>query len=97
MMKRILLPEGVDTLLAFAKAIANVLEEKREELGIHQEVEARLRAGVAAATFAIRRYIAVPSAAKRSRKAMSYVAEARSGCERRLKRLAPSLVVLVHS
>ena len=55
-MKRFLLPDGADTLLAFAEAIARELAEKHEELGIHQEVEARLRAGIAAATFAIRRY-----------------------------------------
>ena len=55
-MKRFLLPDGADTLLAFAEATARELAEKHEELGIHQEVEARLRAGIAAATFAIRRY-----------------------------------------
>jgi hypothetical protein len=77
--KRILLPEDVDMLLAFAEAIARALAEKHGELGIiHQEVEARLRAGIAAATFAIRRFIAVLSAARRSQVAMSYVGEARS-------------------
>jgi hypothetical protein len=74
-----------------------MLEETHEELGIHEEVEVRLRAGIAAAKFSIRRYIAVLSAAKRSRVAMSYVAEARSGCERSLKGLTRSLVALIHS
>ena len=40
-MKRFLLPDGADTLLAFAEAIARELAEKHEELGIHLEVEAR--------------------------------------------------------
>jgi hypothetical protein len=70
MMKRILTPEGADTLLALSEAIARMLAETHEELGIHEELEARLRAGIAAATFAIRRYIAVLSAAERSRVAM---------------------------
>jgi hypothetical protein len=97
MMKRIRTPEGADTLLALSEAIARMLAEKHEELGIHEEVEARLRAGIAAATFAIRRCIAVLSAAKKSRVAMSYVAEARSGCERSLSQLRKTLITLVHS
>src|SRR5262245_44004561 len=56
MMKRFLLPDGADTLLAFVEATARELTEKHEELGNHLEVEARLRAVIAAATFAIRRY-----------------------------------------
>jgi len=96
-MKRILTPESADTLLALADAIAEMLAKKHEELGVHEEVEARLRAGIAAATFAIRRYVAVLSAAQRSRLAMSYVAEARAGCERSVRRLMRILVALVHS
>jgi hypothetical protein len=92
MVKRVLLPEDADTLLAFAEAIARALAEKHGELGIHQEVEARLRAGIATATFAIRRYIAVLSAARRSQVAMSYVAKVRS-----LEWLTPSLAASVHS
>ena len=96
-MKRIRTPEDADTLLAFAEGIARVLAEKPEELGIHEEVEARLCACIAAATFAIRRYIAVLPAAKRPPVAMSYVAEARSGCNRSLSQLTKTLIRLVHS
>ena len=80
-MKRIRTPEDADTLLALAETIARGLAEKRERLGILEEVEARLRAGIAAATFAIRRYIAVLSAATRSRVMTSCVinTESQSG------------------
>ena len=54
-MKTNSLPEEADALLARAQAIATVLSEKREEVGISIEVEALLRASIEAATFAIDR------------------------------------------
>ena len=43
--------DGV-TLVAFAESIARALSEKQEQLGIATEIEAPLRAAIAAATFA---------------------------------------------
>ena len=49
-MKTISLSEDTDELIARAQAIATVLAEKRDELGISTDVEALLRARIAAAT-----------------------------------------------
>ena len=65
-MKTNSLPEEADALLARAQAIATVLSEKREELGISIEVEALLRASIEATTFSIDRYVAVLAGADKS-------------------------------
>jgi hypothetical protein len=86
-MKTNSLPEEADALLARAQAIATVLSEKREEVGISTEVEALLRASIEAATFAIDRYVAVVAGANKSPVAMGYVAEAKAGCNRSIRQL----------
>ena len=61
-MKTISLSEETDELIARAQAIATVLAEKRDELGISTDVEALLRASIAAATYAINGYVALTAA-----------------------------------
>jgi hypothetical protein len=81
------LPEDVDQLLALAESIATVLSEKRDELGISTDFEALLRVSIAAATYAIDRYIAVLSGITKSPVAVNYLNEARVRCERRITQL----------
>jgi hypothetical protein len=64
MMKVNAIPKGTDALLAFAHAIATVLAEKRDELGISTDVEALQRASIAAATFAIEACNSLPEFAE---------------------------------
>jgi hypothetical protein len=77
-MKANALPEDADALLALAEAVATVLSEKQEYLGIGTEVEALLRAQTAAATFAINGYLAVVAGVKKSAAAQRYVAQAKA-------------------
>jgi hypothetical protein len=81
------LPEDADALLAKAEGLAAVLSEKREELGISVDVEASLRAGIAAATYAIDAYLAVLASVGKSPQALSYVAEAKVRCDRNVRQL----------
>ena len=60
-MKTISLSEDTDELIARAQAIATVLAEKRDELGISTDVEALLRASIAAVD-AINGYVALTAA-----------------------------------
>ena len=86
-MKGNALPEGADALLAFAEAIATVLAEKHEELDMDTDVEALLRASIAAATFAIDAYIGILAGAKRSRVAQGCLREAKARCYRSVEQL----------
>src|SRR5207253_2120956 len=65
-MKRSPLPKDADELLAIAESVATTLSEYRNELGMSIEVEALLRAGIAAATFSINTYLAVLAGTKKS-------------------------------
>ena len=53
------LPQDADELVALAQAIATVLEEKRNDLGIRTDSEGLLRVSIAAARYAMDRYLAV--------------------------------------
>src|SRR6476660_1253718 len=53
------IPGDADELVALAQSIATVLSEKRDELGINTDFEALLRVSIAAAKYAIDRYVAV--------------------------------------
>jgi hypothetical protein len=86
-MKRSPLPEDADHLLAVGEAVAAVLSEKRDELGMSIEVEALLRASIAAATFSINAYIGVLAGARKSPVALSHLAAARSRCDRNIRQL----------
>lgn len=77
-MKTYRIPENADSLIARAQAVATVLAEKREELGIEMDVEALLRASIGAATYAMDRYVAVVAGARKSRIAAGYLAEAKA-------------------
>jgi hypothetical protein len=63
-------------LVAFAQAMATVLSERSDELGISNDVEALLRASIGAATYAMDMYVAVMAGAKKSPEARKFVAEA---------------------
>src|SRR5437016_6970723 len=86
-MKRSPLPKDADELLAIAESVATTLSEYRNELGMSIEVEALLRAGIAAATFSINTYLAVLAGTKKSPVALSHLAAARSRCERDIRLL----------
>ena len=86
-MKRSPLPKDADELLAVAESVAATLSEYRDDLGMSIEVEALLRAGIAAATFSINTYMAVLAGAKRSPVAQSHLAAARSRCDRDIRQL----------
>ena len=73
--------------MSLAHAVATLLEEKHDELRINPDVEALLRASIAAATFAINTYLAVLAGAKKSPVALGYVAEARRRCDRKIELL----------
>ena len=81
------LVEEAQVVLARAQAIATVLSERREELDLSTEVEALLRAGINATTFAIDRYVAFAVGATQSRVAMGFLGEAKSGLNRSVRQL----------
>jgi hypothetical protein len=81
------LPRDADELVALAQAIATVLAEKQEELGISTDFEALLRVSITAASYAIDRYIAVLSAVTKSPAAVHCLKEARTRCSRTITRL----------
>jgi len=64
--------------LALAESIVAVLSEKSGELGICSDVEALLRASIAATTYGINRYLVLLSGAPKSEEAAAFVAR-RSG------------------
>ncbi len=86
-MKTKALPEDLDRLLALAESIATVLSDKADELGIGSDVEALLRASIAATTYAIDSYVALLSGARKSPEAAAYVAEAKRRCDRSIQQL----------
>jgi len=81
------LPSDTDELVALAQAIATVLSEKREELGISAEFEVLLRVSIEAARYATDRYIAVLAAVPKSPLAVSCLNEARTKCNRTITHL----------
>jgi uncharacterized protein (DUF58 family) len=81
------LPDDADELVALAQSIATVLSEKRDELGISTDFESLLRVSIAAARYAIDRYVAVLAGAPKSPVAFSCLAEARTRCDRTIVRL----------
>ena len=86
-MKRNPLPKDADDLLALGEAVAAVLAENQDQWGIPIEVEALLRASIAAAAFAIDAYVAVLAGSHKSPVAMSHLAEAKSRCDRSIRQL----------
>ena len=86
-MKISALPKDADSLVAFAESIATALAEKQEQLGIAMEVEAPLRAAIAAATFASDEYVAALAHAAKSPVARSFLAEAKRRRDRSIEQL----------
>ena len=87
MMKQNPLPNDADELLAVGDAVAAVLAENQDRWNIPTEVEALLRASIAAAEFAIDAYVAVHAGSHKSPVAMSLLGEAKSRCERSIRQL----------
>lgn len=86
-MKTSPLPKDADALLAFAESIATALSETQSLLGIASEIEAPLRAAIAAATFAIDTYVAVLTHAEKSPLGRSYLGEAKRRRNRSIEQL----------
>ena len=86
-MKTKSLPADRDRLLALAEAIATVLSEESNEPGVGSDVEALLRASIAATTYGIDRYLALLSGARKSAEAAAFVAEAKWRCDRSIQQL----------
>jgi hypothetical protein len=76
--------KDADNLLAFGEGITTILAESR---ALSTEAEALLRASIAAAAFAFDTYLAVLAGAKKSRLALSQLAQARSRCDRKIEQL----------
>src|SRR2546422_2844635 len=81
-----LLEEG-DGLIALAESVATVFSEKHDELGVRRDVEALLRAGIAAATTGVNVYLAVLAQTRKSAMASRYLAEARRHSRRSVEQL----------
>lgn len=86
------LSEDADALLAMAQGVVTILSEKRDELGISTDVEALLRVGIAAATFAIDTYLAVLAGSQKSPLAMSLLTTAKTRCDRNIELLRRRLM-----
>ena len=86
MMKQNPLPRDADELLAVGEALAAVLAEN-QQWDIPAEVEALLRASIAAAAFAIDAYVAVLAGSHKSPVAMNHLAEAKLRCDRSIRQL----------
>jgi hypothetical protein len=71
---------SADALLRLGESFAAALKEKRYELGIRAEIDAVLRACIAAATLGIDMYVAVLAAEKKSPVAASRLAQAKLQC-----------------
>jgi hypothetical protein len=84
-----------DTLFALAEEIANVLREKQAELGLEHDAEARLRASLAAATFARSAYEAILAGAEESPIARSFLVPARARCDRTEKQLRRRISIFI--
>jgi len=85
-MKRDSLNRDADELLMLGEAVAAMLAENQDQLNIPTEVEALLRAGIAAAEYAIDAYVAMLAGSYKSQEAMNHLAEARSQLKRRVHR-----------
>ena len=81
------LPQDADELVALAQAIATVLEEKRNDLGIRTDSEGLLRVSIAAARYAMDRYLAVLFALTKSTVAADCLNDARTKCNRTMTHL----------
>jgi hypothetical protein len=81
------LPKDTDRLLTLAEDIAALLSEKSDELDLSVDLEALLRASIAAATFAIDTYLAAIANANKSPLAQSFLPEAKARCDRSIKQL----------
>jgi hypothetical protein len=81
-MKRDSLPKDADELLMLGEAVAAMLAENQDRLNIPTEVEALLRASIAAAEFAIDAYVAMLAGSYKSPEAINHLDEARSRCDR---------------
>src|SRR5260370_44022 len=79
--------KDADELIARAQAIATVLGEKRDQLGISPDVEELLRVSIEATRFSINRYAAVLAGEKKGRLSAGYVAEAKARCNRNIQQL----------
>ena len=85
-MKMNALPADTAELLALAEDIAALLDEKREVLELSIDLEALLRASIAAAAFAINTYLAA-LADRKSPDAQRHLPEAKRRCDQSIKQL----------
>lgn len=74
-------------MLAVGAAIADALAERQDEVEVHMEVEALLRASIAGAEYAIQAYMALLAAADKSDVARYHLTEARSKCDAAIRQL----------
>jgi hypothetical protein len=81
------LPKDADPLLALAEDVAALLSERRYQLGISIDVEARLRASISAATFGINTYLIVLADSRKSVATRGHLPEAKARCDRSIKQL----------
>ena len=86
-MKTKSLPADLDRLLALAESIATVLSEKSNELGIGSDVEALLRASIAATTYADRPLSGAVIRSTEVPGSRAFVAEAKWRCDRSIQQL----------
>jgi hypothetical protein len=80
-------PSHEDLFLAHAGAIAAILEERQNKLGIGKEIEALLRDSFRAVALAIDRYLVVLAGAPESRIAIGSLVVAKGWCDRRIMRM----------
>jgi hypothetical protein len=85
-MKMNALPADTAELLVLAEDIAALLDEKREVLDLSIDLEALLRASIAAAAFAINTYLAA-LADRKSPDAQRHLPEAKRRCDQSIKQL----------
>ena len=86
-MKLYSLPPDTDKLRAIADSLAWTLEDKYAELGIGCEVEALLRASMAAYEYGLDRYLTLLKAGEKSPEAQMFLAEAKIRCYRSIQKL----------
>ena len=90
------LPGNSATLFADAEELANVLGDNHHTaLRIEPHAEARLRASLAAATYAREAYLALRAAAGESETARNYLMEARTRCVRTEHQLRRRMAQLI--
>ena len=94
-MESILLPDDPETLLALADEIADFLAENRTELSVSAADEARLKAGIAAFTYARSAYVAMLAGAGESPPAARFLGPVRVASDKAELQLRRRLTLLM--